>query len=362
MKFLAFSDLHVHTHRFGASVDPETGRHSRLQHCLDVLENTHLTCVEEEIPFRFFCGDMFHVRGKLSPSIINPVFEHFSQDKPYRDILLVGNHDMEHRSEGEHALKLLSPFATVLEDHGCLTITDALRGSFVLGWVAYEPDVKELKRKVEAVAAMRSAHQKDLKSIFLLHHGVDGAMDGIPDMGFGPTNLPHEEFDVILCGDYHQHKELIPGKAWMIGAPLQHTFGDVGQRRGWMQFDLVEGTHVHVQNDAVPKFVSWDEGAGAFAATTTPDMDGNFVRIRHSDAEMLSKREDIARKNGAIAVQSELLRKHQKVERADLQLSMTPEQLFLQWLESDQTELSDDDKSELVKFHKEALDAAGIVS
>ena len=260
MKIIAFSDLHIHTHRFGAGVDPATGRHSRLQDCLNVLDVTAQACFDHDAAARVFCGDLFHVRGQIRPSWLNPALDHFRRfhgSHAYWDIMIPGNHDMEHRADGEHALEALKPIAgvRVFEGFGydVLEINRPAGEILGIGWVQYAPDVKELKRRVDQVAAMKRtwAGPKPKHTLMMIHHGVDGVMPGIPDMGFTASCLPTDDFDVVLCGDYHNHKQLAPN-AWMIGAPLHHTFGDAGQKRGYMVIDFEKRTAELVEVPAQP--------------------------------------------------------------------------------------------------------------
>ena len=360
MRIIAFSDSHVHPHRFGATVDEATGRQSRLQDGIDALDMTAQAAIDHKADLRVFCGDMFHTRGKLAPSILNPVIEHYRKpSRPFHDELIVGNHDMEHRVEGEHALKALAgERVTVRDGHGYQAgvYINAHGPSLGVGWVAYEPDIKALKDKVKQVAAQARLDTKSTWKLLMIHHGVDGAMDGIPDMGFGPRDLPHEDFTVILCGDYHTHKELVAGKAWMIGAPLQHTFGDAGQKRGYMVIDLAAGTANLVENTNAPKFVTWAKGE---APLTKAIIEGNFVRIRHDDEKELDAIEVAVLTAGAKAVQKELVKDWAAVTRSDVSLSMTTSQMFKTWI-ADQELPAGVDPDELVKLNDEILEEAGV--
>ncbi len=360
MRLVAFTDLHVHPHPFGAGTDPTTGRQSRLQDCLNVLDQTAELATELDASFRIFCGDMFHVRGRLAPSVINPVIEHFREEKSFKDILLVGNHDMEHRVEGEHALRSLEGRQVlVLEGHGFEVTHKGGRGGLGIGWVAYEPNIGELKRKVEEVAAKRRVSGWKGQAVFLLHHGVDGAMAHIPSMGFGPGDLPCDDFDLVLCGDYHNHKMLVENKAWMIGAPLHHSFGDVGEKRGWMDFDLAAGTWKFHENDKAPKFVAYDEPKTAF--DTIPSVDeirGNFIRLRSENQSWLDDTKEAVEAEGARAVRCELVQSWKAVERADVTLTMTFKQMFDTWLQDQ--EVGELDKDALIALNDELLKEAGV--
>lgn len=342
MKAVIFSDLHFHPHRFGATVDAD-GKHSRQQHALLALQQSAAAVAgfgPAEGMARFFCGDMFHVRGKLAPSIINPVIEHFrsvhdddSGTPHFEDFLVVGNHDMENRSEGEHALKILEGYGVhILQGAGYRDVVfNAVAGQRIgLGWVAYEPDIAELKRKVKMVAAAADTDKSGQRKVFLVHHGVDGAMEGVPSCGFTATDLPHESFDLIYCGDYHDHKEIIPGKAWMVGSPIQHNFGDAGKKRGFMTVDLNTGAFEQIPVVGAPEFVALTSKEGKLSGVGGAAK-GNFVRVRADDEKVLDKMEAAAKKAGAIAVMRELVRDWEKVERADLKLSMTIAQQFEGW-------------------------------
>lgn len=343
MKLIAFSDLHVHRHRFGASVDPKTGRHSRLQDCLDVLDVTALVAHHHSADLRVFCGDLFHVRGHLRPTELNPVLDHFrrvhSEDwKPGYDLIdwmIPGNHDMEGRADGEHALDALKPIPgiSIFEGFGyeVLDLNRVAGLSVGLGWIQYAPDVPELIRRVDQVAAKRRTHARQpTHTICLIHHGVDGSMAGIPDMGFGPQHLPTADFDLVLCGDYHTHKQLAPN-AWMLGAPLQHTFGDAGQTRGYSVIELEPGRPPAlelVEVPGVPKFVTWDAGDAM-----PRDAAGNFVRVRADDKDALARMRKIAEDAGALAVQDELVRSMAQITRTSVSLTMKTSDLFRTWLD-----------------------------
>lgn len=359
MKIIAFSDLHVYPHRFGASVDDMTGRQSRLQDCIDVLDLTRQAAIDHGASVRLFCGDMFHTRGKLAPSIFNPVVEHYRTSRSFMDDMIVGNHDMEHRVEGEHALKPLEGEGVYLrEGHGyhAKAHKDEFGRTLGIGWVCYEPDIKVLRNKVKQVAAQARLDTESTWKLLLIHHGVDGAMDGIPDMGFGPSDLPSEDFTVILCGDYHTHKELVAGKAWMIGSPLQHTFGDAGQKRGYMVLDLATGTAELIENTAAPKFVTWAKGQPAL---TEADIAGNFIRIRHDEEKDLDAIEAAVLAAGAKAVQKELIRNWAAIERSDVALSMSTSQMFQTWA-ADQELPPGVTMEEVIALNNEVLAEAGV--
>lgn len=365
MRIVAFSDLHIHTHRFGAGVDPATGRHSRLQDCLNVLDVTAQACFDHDAAARVFCGDLFHVRGQIRPSWLNPALDHFRRfhgSHAYWDIMIPGNHDMEHRADGEHALEALKPIAgvKVFEGFGydVLEINRPAGEILGIGWVQYAPDVKELKRRVDQVAAMKRtwAGPKPKHTLMMIHHGVDGVMPGIPDMGFTASCLPTDDFDVVLCGDYHNHKQLAPN-AWMIGAPLHHTFGDAGQKRGYMVIDFEKRTAELVEVPGVPKFVTIDVKGGSTILLSSQEIGGNFVRVRCDDEAQLDTLAKQITDMGAKAVQAELVRDMVTAARSDVKLSMSTRDMFTTWL-ADQNHGRD--VSRLTALNDAVMSEAGV--
>jgi DNA repair exonuclease SbcCD nuclease subunit len=365
-KIVLFSDLHAHPYAFGASIDEVTGRNSRLQDCLNVLDWTSGIAYGSGAGARLFIGDMFHIRGRLAPSVINPISDHFARVHPsgeeqdFIDFLIPGNHDQEHRVEGEHALyPLRADGVWVRDGHGYQPVNDGgkLRG-LGIGWVSYVSNITELKAQVKQVAAWARLQEGVKRRILIIHHGVDGTMPNIPDCGFGAADLPIDTFDWVFCGDYHNHKEIIPGKAWMVGAPLQHTFGDVGQSRGCVLLDTDDGRVSFIENTEAPRFVTVDLIEGKMQVTGAKDVKGNFVRVRADDQKALEKIAAKITDMGARAVQTELVRDWKQITRADVTLSMTTSQMFRTWLKDQ--ELGGIDPDELAKLNDEILAEAGV--
>ena len=365
-KGIIFSDLHVHPHRFGASVDPATGKHSRLYDCLRALDFSLELVKKHDAKVRIFGGDMFHERGRLRPSVLNPVISHFleahnsKRSASFLDIGVVGNHDMEHRVLGDHALVPISDGEDVvmLMDHGCEGF-DIGGEEWAVGWVSYEPDIAALKEKVRAVAAQRRENFPNKRSICIIHHGVDGTMPDIPNAGFGPMDLPTDTFTYTFCGDYHNHVEIVPGKAWMIGSPLQHNFGDRGQVRGIMVFDFDTGKYELVEVPGVPKFIAWDDGKTKPGDLKAAYFNGNFVRVRSDDPVKLDEMEKLAVTAGALSVFKELVKDWKVVTKADLTMSMTTGQMFERWLK--EQDIPPDRQAAIITMNNSILEEAGIV-
>jgi len=91
------SDTHNHNWSVFSSTLP-TGVNSRLQHILDETWRAAVTVKERGGDTIIHTGDIFHVRGSVAPSVLNPTVELYG--RIYNDLglniyLLAGNHDLE---------------------------------------------------------------------------------------------------------------------------------------------------------------------------------------------------------------------------------------------------------------------------
>ena len=373
MNIVVFSDLHLHGFKFGASI-ASTGRNSRLQHGLDVLHWTAWLAIKEakpdQMPVRLFAGDLFHQRGILRPSVLNPVLEHFANGEwatagGIFDFMIPGNHDEEARSDGEHALAALRGAGDqpMVRDGFGFEIHPLSPTRWLgTGWVCHTPNVDELKARVARVCALkREAMDKmggeNVKTICLIHHGVDGAMPFIPDCGFSAADLPTHEFDFVFCGDYHNHKRLAPN-AWMVGATMQHNFGDAGQPRGALVVDIDTG-EAALHESPAPKFHTLEDKTEDPVFVDYSRFAGGFVRVRCDDPTLLAMHAEKATAAGALAVQQELVRDWAAITRADVTLSMTTSQMFAKWLEGQEVSALVT-KSSVIALNDEILREAGV--
>lgn len=364
MRVVIFSDLHAHPHQEASSVDAN-GRNTRLNDCLTALQATTDAVVKYEAPFRLFCGDLFHSRGQIMAKAFNPVFAHFHGvhgTYQFTDILIPGNHDREARADGEVSIQSLGSIDRVYVEIGYgvhLWETPAIENKALLvGWVCHHPDVNVIKARLRAVAQHADACQMEAHKILLLHHGVDGTLPTIPDCGLAPEDLPTDHFDWTFVGDYHQYKELVPGKAWSVGTPLQHHFGDVGKTCGYLLLDTATGKVEQHEIKGLPRFHKVQIQGGAPASWHGDIVEGDFVAIEADDETHLQNAVEVI----GNMVKAKVLRAeyvppgnmgHLKVEDA-LTMALDPRALFETWLAA-QTDLTDEDKAELRATNDDVL-------
>ena len=77
MRFLIFSDLHVHNH---PDFDVQVGdTSSRLQDCLQVLDKVKRYYDKYKCNAVLFCGDMFHTPNAVETNTYEPAYRKLEQ-------------------------------------------------------------------------------------------------------------------------------------------------------------------------------------------------------------------------------------------------------------------------------------------
>ncbi|WEU67344.1 hypothetical protein [Xanthomonas phage JGB6] len=91
---LIYSDPHYHN--FAAFSGLHNGINTRLLSTIRATEEA-VAALQAAGGHKIICaGDMFHVRGQITPSVMNPVInmiEHFPHDTQFS--VISGNHDLE---------------------------------------------------------------------------------------------------------------------------------------------------------------------------------------------------------------------------------------------------------------------------
>lgn len=272
------ADLHLHNWQAFSSTN-EGGVNLRL---LGLL-NEFARCCKEVVAAGgdtvFIAGDVFHVRGSIAPSVLNPTLDVFRSaiNDGMKVIIIPGNHDLE----GKHSTRLGSAI-TALEGVGaqvCHSPTGFTENNvMVIPWV---DGVKNLREILDSIDS------KGIGTIdLLLHAPIDGVIAGLPDHGLAPSYLAGLGFRRVFAGHYHHHKDF-GNSVYSVGALAHHTWSDVHSKAGFL---VVSDSGVRWMKSHLPEFVDitgdMDEGEAAIQA------EGNYVRIKTSstktaDIEML---------------------------------------------------------------------------
>lgn len=355
MRVIVWSDLHADAHRFGSTTTAE-GYNTRLLDCVKAINATTEAVRKYKAPFRLFVGDLLHQRGRLGkPSTFNPVFQAIASAHSdpitdrFVDVMIPGNHDDESRADGEYAVKAFGAIrgVRVRDGWGIQDFIAPGPHALYVAWVCHHPDVDVVKARLRDVAERLTNIRKaaagtpdlDYKSILMLHHGVDGTLPDVPWCGLTSADLPTSVFDWTFVGDYHLFKELVPGKAWSVGTPLQHNFGDAGKRCGYLVLDTDTGELIQEQIEDLPRFCTLEVRDGMVVNSVDECRPGDFVRVSCDDEALLDQIRDNLLKpvpqggKGAAAVMKDLIAKGQiagKIENA-IRLAMDPIAMLKAW-------------------------------
>lgn len=213
-------------------------------------------------------GDLFHVRGSVAPSVLNPTLATYKQivDGGMKIIINAGNHDLEGRQAAD-----VSSAITALKEVGCTIINQpTVLAKEGLALCPYISKVADLKAALEKLQDETDAPNCDL----IVHAGIDGVIKGLPDHGLDAEYLSKLKFVRTFAGHYHHHKKL-HDRVWSIGALTHQTWGDIGTKAGFL---VISGREVKWHASHAPSFVEVD-------GSTKPEeipliVDGNYVRAK----------------------------------------------------------------------------------
>lgn len=278
MSYLLASDIHFHSWTTFASTNPD-GINSRLQITMDELKRA--AKVHEAIggsKVLVIAGDVFHTRGAVKTSVMNPVidlFRHIREELGYEIHILSGNHDLE----SKESLRLSSS-VTALEPFARVYSNSLKNDDLKLVFVPWFADVKSLKEELESIAFPERC-EYDL----IIHAPVDDVIFGLPSHGLDAKYLSGLGFKRVFSGHYHCHKDLGNG-VYSIGATTHQTFGDIGTKAGFLT--VGEDTdEVIFHSSHAPRFVDINCENFEDAALL---VDGNYVRCQID----LAKESDVA--------------------------------------------------------------------
>jgi DNA repair exonuclease SbcCD nuclease subunit len=262
MKFLVFSDLHLHQWQYGANYS--NGWNSRLMAQQRVLFDIIKCCRENNIPQIVFCGDLFHTHGRIDAACLTVASTFFNElrDANIKAYVLRGNHDTADKSNTVNSLSWLYGYENVMMTDKWDWLYDNMVG------IAYTEDKEWLKE------ILNNRISKD--SFVFMHQGVSGVPVGsdfvIPNEILTPDMIP-SHVKHAFTGHYHSHKK-VTDKLTIVGAPMQHTWADCGEDRGWLVVDSKTGEYERVLSKA-PRFVK----TGPFEINE--GIEGNYIRVEY---------------------------------------------------------------------------------
>ena len=295
------SDSHCHDWSAFATTDDKL-INSRLVTTLDEVERCAIETKKAGGDTVYHAGDLFHVRGRIAPSVLNPTrarFEHIYDEHGVKFRLLPGNHDLEHRHSNRVGNAIEAMRNEWIEvDHGVREYGGEHNWQRVV-MVPWIESIAALKEELMQQAEIYGDNCVIDKTDLIIHAPIDGVIEGLPDHGLTGEWLADLGFKRVFSGHYHNHKEIIPGKVWSVGATTHQTWGDVGSKAGFL---IVSENDVKWHCSRAPHFVDID--ASMDPSEVSLRCDGNYVRVKVQNAKPseVSAIRDGLMKHGALGV------------------------------------------------------------
>lgn len=266
-KYGIVSDTHCHSWSQFSKIQAD-GVNSRLRVILEELIRAAVAVKDAGGDTLRVAGDLFHVRGRIEPSVFNPTFdafEHIVKTLGIKVEIIPGNHDLE----GATTDSLGNAMQQLQRLDGVTVVTETLvtPDCVLIPWIEKLDDLRaEMKKHADK--------NKDL----IIHAPVNGVVKGLPDHGLEPDELAQLGYRRVFAGHYHNHKSFAGGKVYSIGATTHQTWSDSGSQAGFL---LVDDKEVEFHPTKAPLFVTITDET----EITSANLQGHYARLKLVDAE-----------------------------------------------------------------------------
>lgn len=344
MKFIAYSDPHLHPHQSYSKVLPN-GMNSRLTDGVQAVSQIYEAGNKLGIPI-VSGGDTFQIKNSVNVIAYNEVASIFHRrtkfaDPDCPDIICIGNHDMATHDGSRHALEPLgklpgffipnNPSSVLWPENILISI---IPYPMEHGRFSAEKFKTQLDSAIENVTKV-----KPYTSILISHLFTNELMkkhlDREGDVS-GKDLLKH--FDLVLLGHHHIHDVILGGKDSLggrqkkvisIGSPTQITAAERGEKKGYLIVDTETLDFEFIPLKA-PEF-HYFEGE----KTIIPEkISGDFVNVKVKSKAEGTRVETILKRAGVAEFRIEIIPK-KKASRIDLAPGAKDEEIIDKFLGSD---------------------------
>lgn len=284
MIYGVISDTHCHNWSTFSEVGDDYVN-NRLQIILDEILRAATEVKKKGGKYLIHTGDLFHVRGNVSPSVLNPTIETFKKivDMGINPIIICGNHDAEFRITND-----VGSAVNAMKSIGCAVYNEPTmicaphESNENWLFIPWQPDTSEFLK------AFKELTEKSTRPTTLFCHV---ALDGVFSRLSPNTIVDHKKLfasfsklKMIFAGHLHDHKK-IDENCYSVGAIAQHGWGESKSKAGFLIVDS-DANKVTFRASRAPRFVE-----------LTPEMDmedipglveGNYVRatLEMNEAEI----------------------------------------------------------------------------
>lgn len=269
------ADIHCNNHLPYAKRDAETMVTDRLEDTLKVLDSMREHAEANSISDIWILGDLIDKRlvDAITLKLVTRALRRLQTVANVR--LIPGNHE-SYDSNGRHFV--LDAFEEGMD----IMVAPVGGDSWVVNGIKfavmpYCPD----RRVTEWLTGLLDSI--DRPTVPLLHQTIQGAAVGgwkCPD-GIEPVLL--DQFEAVLSGHFHTPQRLSPVIRY-LGAPIQHTFGDKEEVRGYWDIEMESDGTVKSESMVeildVPRFHEWVYASPKFKAEVSSVGPGDYVKLR----------------------------------------------------------------------------------
>lgn len=339
------SDVHCHSWSAFATTNSD-GVNSRLQIILDELMACATELRSRGGDKMIIAGDLFHVRGSVKPSVMNPVMDTFGKIERMGVFVeaIAGNHDLEGKDASQignamQALGALRGFNPITKPSFTKAVQDGgYTGNAKIFMFPWYSELDALREKMNLAIEKIEGSGIDPKEFdAVIHAPLNGVLKGLPDTGFDPAELSSIGFNRVFVGHFHNHKSFEGGKVYSVGATTHQTWNDPGSRAGYC---MVYPDRVDFIPSSAPSFVDIKSAEDVDETTVS----GNYVRLKLEDvteAEIKTFRDELE-SLGAKGVNIIATKKTEATREASISSGASLEVSVAEYIEKD-AEFSDKD-------------------
>jgi DNA repair exonuclease SbcCD nuclease subunit len=278
-----------------------------------------------------------------------------------------GNHDYADRHGAVHALSALG---AEYENGSKRIVVDKVT-AYSLGpnmtgyFVPYSDDREVLQSAFREQAIKANSAESMTHDQFLFFHcgiqgakvGADYVMNHASDCTLG--DLHTTAYSLAIGGHYHEHQYLTPNTLY-VGAMLQHNWGDVGSKRGFLDVHLTDDGWKTTQVETkAPLFVSLDASQLHNPEFAFPPVDSTFLRVTLGDED---HEEEVAKRLNGMYEVCEVVRKDAgNLVASEISVDSArfdPMSVLSDWVATQASDLSEFEQANLLNYGKTLIEKA----
>lgn len=218
----------------------KNGDKTMLKHQLNFFRNQLLPfCEANQIDSILQTGDLFDVRKNSNNLVCDEVKALFQEiNKTTIDFNgIVGNHDAYHKNSNDiNSPKLhLSDYYAVVESFDTMYFGHHSAIDMV-GWMNSENTDSILEEVAKSTSRYCFGHFEfagfEMNKGYVAEHGLDHKI--------------FKKYDLVISGHYHSSSR--KDNVLYVGTPMQFTWADYGEKKGFWVFDDHDGSTVFIEN------------------------------------------------------------------------------------------------------------------